>query len=104
MVDVAVTLRRSEPDGALAGRAARGDSVAFAELARRYDDLIGYGTRMPAWGHDREDERQEALIGLFEACRAFDPARGRSGRLPLCGCARACGMRASVCARASIGC
>ena len=32
-------------------------------------------------GHEREDERQEALIGLFEACRQFDPARGRFGAL-----------------------
>jgi DNA-directed RNA polymerase specialized sigma subunit len=81
VVGVGVTVRRSEPDGVLAGQAARGDGVAFAELARRYGDLIGYCTHMPAWGHDREDERQEALIGLFEACRVFDPARGTFGAI-----------------------
>jgi Sigma-70 region 2 len=30
---------------------------------------------------DRDDERQEALIGLLQACRDFDPASGRFGAI-----------------------
>ena len=81
MVDVAVSVRRPEADGMLAGRAARGDGAAFAELARRYDDLIAFYARGHARGHDRDDERQEALIGLLEACRVFDPSRGSFGAI-----------------------
>jgi hypothetical protein len=71
---VAVTVRRGESDAVLAGRAARGDGAAFEELARRYEDLLGFYTHMHAWAHEREDERQEALIGLFEASGM--PVRG----------------------------
>lgn len=64
-------------DGYLAVRAAKGDGVAFAELARRYRPLIVHVTRLWTVGLDVEDARQEALIGLYQACQKYDPARGR---------------------------
>lgn len=63
-------------DEFLAARARRGDEVAFAELARRYRRLIWAVSRYPPAGLEVEDLRQEALIGLFAACRTFEPARG----------------------------
>jgi RNA polymerase sigma factor (sigma-70 family) len=74
-------LLSSVTDAALAGRVVKGDGDAFVELARRYRDLIGYVTRWPMPGLEREDERQEALIALLEACRTFDPARGTFGAI-----------------------
>jgi hypothetical protein len=68
-------------DAELVGRVVKGDSAAFAELSDRYCWLIGWLTSKPHPGLEREDERQEALIGLLEACRAFDPARGRFGAI-----------------------
>jgi hypothetical protein len=67
---------RSLSDAALASRAAAGDDVTFSELARRNGWLLRRTTRQVAFGMTLEDQRQEALIGLFEACRAFDPAKG----------------------------
>src|SRR3954447_13549059 len=64
---------RSLDDPTLAARAANGDSDAYAELARRYAGLIRQATRHPAYGLTREELRQEALLGLFEACRAYEP-------------------------------
>lgn len=64
-------------DGFLAARAAQGDSDAFAELARRYRPLILHVTRCREFGMEAEDARQEALLGLFQACLKHDPARGR---------------------------
>lgn len=69
-------------DGYLATRAAQGDAAAFEELARRYRPLLTAAAREVPEGHDRDDARQEALIGLFEACRATD------GRRPFAGIAR----------------
>jgi hypothetical protein len=63
-------------DGFLADRASDGDSSAFAELARRYRPLILHVTHGEP-GLDIEDARQEALVGLFQACLKHDPARGR---------------------------
>jgi RNA polymerase sigma factor (sigma-70 family) len=63
-------------DEFLAARAARGDEVAFAELARRYRGLLGSATRYHAAGVDVDDLRQAALIGLYFACRSFDPRHG----------------------------
>jgi RNA polymerase sporulation-specific sigma factor len=78
----AVALRCvDETDAALAARASRGDGEAFAELAGRYRPLIAFVTRWPPRGMTREDLRQEALIGLFEACRGHDPARGAFDKL-----------------------
>jgi DNA-directed RNA polymerase specialized sigma subunit len=68
-------------DAELATRVVDGDSDAFTELARRYRDLIAYLTRWTMPGLEREDERQEALIALLEACRAYDPARGTFGAI-----------------------
>jgi RNA polymerase sigma factor (sigma-70 family) len=68
---------RAVSDGFLAARTAEGDSVAFAELARRYRPLIVHVTRRRELGLDVEEARQEALLGLFQACLKHDPARGR---------------------------
>lgn len=62
-----------------AGRA--GDDAAFEELARRYRRVIGAAIRRPGFGMGWEDEEQEALIGLFNACRAHRPDRGRFASL-----------------------
>jgi hypothetical protein len=56
-------------DEFLAARASRGDGAAFAELARRYHRLLCAASMDPPPGVEFEDLRQEALIGLFEACR-----------------------------------
>jgi hypothetical protein len=56
-------------DEFLAGCASRGDGAAFAELARRYRRLLVSASMYPPPGVDFEDLRQEALLGLFEACR-----------------------------------
>jgi DNA-directed RNA polymerase specialized sigma subunit len=68
-------------DAELAERVVKGDGDAFAELADRYRWLIGWLTHRPHPGLEREDERQEALIGLLQACRDFDPARGSFGAI-----------------------
>src|SRR4051794_11601097 len=67
---------RSVGDGSLVARVGKGGDVAFAELARRYGWLIARATRWAPAGLTREDLRQEALIGLFDACRVYDPGRG----------------------------
>jgi transposase-like protein len=56
-------------DEFLAARASRGDGAAFAELARRYHRLLCAASVYPPPGVEFEDLRQEALLGLFEACR-----------------------------------
>ena len=56
-------------DEFLAARASRGDGAAFAELARRYRGLLVSASMDPPPGVEFDDLRQEALIGLFEACR-----------------------------------
>ena len=56
-------------DEFLAARASRGDGAAFAELARRYRALIVSASMDPPPGVEFDDLRQEALIGLFAACR-----------------------------------
>ena len=63
-------------DEFLAERAGRGDEAAFAELVRRYRGLLGTATRYRSAGVDPDDLRQAALIGLYFACRSFDPAHG----------------------------
>src|SRR3954469_23043310 len=62
-------------DGYLAQRAAQGQGAAFAELARRYGNVINGATHWPPAPYTREDLRQEALVGLLQACRAHE--RGR---------------------------
>src|SRR5438876_10147304 len=63
-------------DETLAARVRAGDDGAFAELASRYRGLIGFVIRRagPVW--NRDDLRQEGLIGLFEACQAHEPSKG----------------------------
>jgi DNA-binding transcriptional MerR regulator len=56
-------------DEFLAARASRGDGAAFAELARRYRPLLVSASIDPPPGVEFDDLRQEALLGLFEACR-----------------------------------
>jgi DNA-directed RNA polymerase specialized sigma24 family protein len=63
-------------DRFLAVRAAAGDEAAFCELALRYRPLIGRLTQGPPPGVEVDDLRQEALLGLLDACRFFDPAKG----------------------------
>ncbi len=62
-------------DERLAGLAGRGDDAAFAELARRYRSVIGAATRGLPNGLDKDDARQAALLGLWEACRVTGGAR-----------------------------
>jgi RNA polymerase sigma factor (sigma-70 family) len=64
-------------DGFLAMQAASGDGAAFAELARRYRPLILHVTSLRTLGVEVEDARQVALVGLFQACRHYQPGRGR---------------------------
>lgn len=60
-------------DGELALRAIDGDNAAFTALAHRHRKLIhGIASRYYFAGADREDVHQEALLGLFHACEAFD--------------------------------
>jgi transposase-like protein len=63
----------------LSERVAAGDGSAFDELARRYRPLIRNAGR-EAPGLEREDARQEALIGLYVACVKHDPTRGHFPR------------------------
>jgi RNA polymerase sigma factor (sigma-70 family) len=76
-----IVARQSMTDAALAARVLAGDGQAFAELAHRYREMIGFTTRNPAAGQDVDDERQEALLALLEACRLFNPARGSFGAI-----------------------
>lgn len=66
-------------DEFLARRAQKGDEAAFAELARRYEPLLGGATWRPSDGLDVEDARQAALIGLYDACRETDGLRSFAG-------------------------
>ena len=61
-------------DDELAALAVRGDGPAFSELARRHSRLVAgaMGRRVPGLGAD--DLRQEALVGLLEACHAVRAA------------------------------
>src|SRR4051794_3152840 len=60
---------RAVSDEFLAARAARGDGAAFAELARRYRWLLVVVSKHPPAAVTFEDLYQEALLGLFHACR-----------------------------------
>ena len=79
-----MTARRRRPrsgpamsDGRLAGRAAQGDSLAFAVLLGRHGDLVRVASaRYFLPGHDRADVEQEAALGLYRACVDFRPERG----------------------------
>ena len=65
-----MSVRRKVPDEVLAERVRRGDELAFRVLVTRYEPLL----RSVCWsplpvGLDADDLRQEALLGLLEACR-----------------------------------
>jgi RNA polymerase sigma factor (sigma-70 family) len=69
-------------DEALAARAHDGDQRAFEALAGRYERVMGAALSAgPVFGFGltREDAWQEALIGLWQACRAHRPDHGRFG-------------------------
>ena len=70
---------RSVSDEVLAVAAARGDGLAFEELARRYRPLISAAARWLPDGLEADDARQAALIGLWDACRATDGVRRFAG-------------------------
>ncbi len=63
-------------DAFLAVRAGKGDQAAFAELARRYRPLLDHFSAGPPAGVEVDDLRQEALLGLLDACKLHDPAKG----------------------------
>src|SRR3954451_4530131 len=69
----------SVSDRYLARRAATGDGAAFAELARRYEPLLGAAAHAGPEGGEADDARQHALIGLFVACRVTDGQRSFAG-------------------------
>jgi hypothetical protein len=66
-------------DERLAILARNGDEHAFRTLANRYHRVMRAATRGRHYGMGWEDEPQEALIGLHDACRAYTPNRGRFG-------------------------
>lgn len=63
-----MSARRKVPDELLAERVRRGDELAFRVLATRYGPLMRSLCWFPPPGLDADDLRQEALIGLLEAC------------------------------------
>ena len=68
-------------DDALAHAAQGGDDQALRILVGRYLPIARRaGRRWFLAGGDREDVEQEALIGLCEAVRDFDPEQGTSFR------------------------
>ena len=68
-------------DGALARAAQAGDDLALRALVARYVPVARRaGRRWFLAGGDRDDVEQEALIGLCEAVRDYDPEQGSSFR------------------------
>ena len=65
--------RRKVPDELLAERVRRGDELAFRVLVSRYEPLVRSVCWSPPSGLDTDDLRQEALLGLLEACRVESP-------------------------------
>jgi RNA polymerase sigma factor (sigma-70 family) len=67
------------PDAQLAALTARGDSAAFRELVARHTRALSGVLHRHAWALDlveRDDMRQEALLGYWIACETFDRAWG----------------------------
>lgn len=72
---------REASDEELVGRARTGDDAALEELLLRHRVLVRARTRAHFLvGADQDDLVQEAMIGLYLAVRAFDPACGSSFR------------------------
>ena len=68
-------------DDALARAAQAGDDLALRTLVARYLPVARRaGRRWFLAGGDRDDVEQEALIGLCEAVRDYDPDQGTSFR------------------------
>jgi RNA polymerase sporulation-specific sigma factor len=68
-------------DDALARAAQDGDDLALRALVARYVPVARRaGRRWFLAGGDRDDVEQEALIGLCEAVRDYDPEQGSSFR------------------------
>ena len=68
-------------DDALARAAQGGDDLALRTLVARYLPVARRaGRRWFLAGGDRDDVEQEALIGLCEAVRDYDPEQGTSFR------------------------
>jgi RNA polymerase sporulation-specific sigma factor len=68
-------------DDALARAAQAGDDLALRALVARYLPVARRaGRRWFLAGGDRDDVEQEALIGLCEAVRDYDPEQGTSFR------------------------
>ena len=64
-------------DPAMVALAKSGDETALAALITRMMPAIRRGAaRFAAPGLDRDDAVQEGLIGLFEAVRGYDAAKG----------------------------
>lgn len=63
-----MSARRKLPDELLAERVRRGDELAFRVLVTRYEPLLRSVCCSPPLGLDADDLRQEALLGLLEAC------------------------------------
>jgi DNA-directed RNA polymerase specialized sigma subunit len=67
------------PDAQLAALTARGDSAAFRELVARHTRALSGVLHRHAWALglvERDDMRQEALLGYWLACETFDRAWG----------------------------
>src|SRR4051794_39468748 len=60
-------------DEFLAGRVRAGDQAAFAELAQRYAPLLMNATMRAPRGVEPDDLRQDALMGLLQACKRHGP-------------------------------
>lgn len=72
-------------DPVLVAQAQQGDRAAAAELVRRYTDVAyAVASRFYMPGGDRDDVRQEALLGIVRAIRTFREGRG----VPFCGFVR----------------
>jgi RNA polymerase sporulation-specific sigma factor len=81
---------RRSSDTDLVTRAQQGDRDASAELVARYTDTAyGIATRFYMPGGERDDVRQEALIGILRAIRTYRPAHS----VPFAGFVKMCVYR-----------
>jgi len=68
--------RPDSPDPALLGRAVAGDQEAFAEIYRRYHQVVyRFGCAMTGSEPAAEDITQEAFVAVFRDLARYDPAR-----------------------------
>jgi RNA polymerase sporulation-specific sigma factor len=77
-------------DADLVALAQRGDRPASAELVARYTDTAyGIATRFYMPGAERDDVRQEALVGILRAIRTYRPGHA----VPFAGFVKMCVYR-----------